>query len=78
MNWNKFFTGTPDRGDHRSENETETEDDEDITDSNGTVSTERKQNFLGMRINKFSEKDFSYRCMKFFFLIINGATFVSI
>ncbi|XP_017789187.1 PREDICTED: leukocyte surface antigen CD53-like [Habropoda laboriosa] len=77
MNWNKFFTGTPDHGDHGNEDETETDDEEDITDSNGTVSTEKRSNFLGMHFHQFSHNDLSQRCIKFVFLTINAATFLA-
>ncbi|XP_026667180.1 leukocyte surface antigen CD53-like [Ceratina calcarata] len=74
MNWNKFFTGTPDHG---HEDETETEDEEDITDSNGTVSTDKRPHFLGMHFHRFSHNDYSQRCVKLTFLIINAATFLA-
>ncbi|XP_017766140.1 PREDICTED: leukocyte surface antigen CD53-like [Eufriesea mexicana] len=77
MNWNKFFTGTPDHGDHGNVDETETEDDEDITDSNGTVSTDKKSHFLGISFYKFSHNNLSHRCIKLIFLMINTATFLA-
>ncbi|XP_076766951.1 tetraspanin-15 [Xylocopa sonorina] len=77
MNWNKFFTGTQDHGDHANEDETETEDDEDITDSNGTVSTDKKPDFLGMHFHKFSRNDVLQRCLDLAFLTINVTTFLA-
>ncbi|XP_060819352.1 leukocyte surface antigen CD53-like isoform X1 [Bombus pascuorum] len=77
MNWNKFFTGTADHGDYGNEEETETEDDENVTDSTETVSTDKKSHFLGMHFHKLSHNDLSQQCIKLAFLIINITTLIA-
>ena len=78
MNWSKCFTGTPDHEEYANGETTETENDEDVTDSTGTVSTDKGSNFLGMHFHKFSHNHLSQRCIKLVFLTINVAIFVSI
>ncbi|XP_076627971.1 tetraspanin-11 [Colletes latitarsis] len=76
MNWNKFFTGGTNHEDDRHEDETETED-EDVTDSNGTVSTDKRPRFLGIRFHNSPYDRLSQRCIKPVFLTINAATFLA-
>nr|XP_031849143.1 CD151 antigen-like [Nomia melanderi] len=76
MNWNKFFTGVKSHGVSRNVGEVETED-EDITDSNATVSTEKISHFLGMRFHKFPFDHFSQKCIRVVFLAVNAMTFLA-
>lgn len=78
MNWNKFFTGTTDDEDQKDKDETESEDEEDITDSNATASTDKKPYFLGIGFHQFSPNRLSKRCIKFVFIMLNSALFVSV
>lgn len=77
MNWNKFFTGTTDYENEGNDDETETEEEEEGTDSNGTVSTDKRSHFLGLSLQKLPHSRLSLRCIKSAFLTVNAATFVS-
>ncbi|XP_076665602.1 tetraspanin-4 isoform X2 [Andrena cerasifolii] len=77
MNWNKFFTGVAENVDDRDEDETETEDEEEATDSNATVSTDKRSNFFGIRFHRFPHQHLSVRCITTVFLIVNAATFLA-
>ncbi|XP_076646847.1 CD151 antigen [Halictus rubicundus] len=76
MNWNKFFTGEKHRGTSKSEDEPETED-EDVTDSNATVSTGKTSHFLGTRSQEVPRDHFSQKCIRTIFLTINAITFLA-
>ncbi|XP_029037296.1 CD151 antigen-like [Osmia bicornis bicornis] len=77
MNWNKFFTGTTDDDHQNDKDETESDDEEDITGSNATASTDKKPYFLGIGFHKFSSNRLSKRCIKFVFIVLNSAMFLA-
>lgn len=67
------------RGERAIDEETETEEiEEDITESETSVATNKKLQFLGIPLYKLSYKRLPKRCLKFSFLAINTATFVSV
>ncbi|XP_076295593.1 uncharacterized protein LOC143216432 [Lasioglossum baleicum] len=76
MNWNTFFTGAKHHGTSKSEDEPETED-EDVTDSNVTVSTEKMSHFLGKRFQEAPGGHFSQKCIRTIFLTSNATTFLA-
>ncbi|XP_076179684.1 uncharacterized protein LOC143152931 isoform X1 [Ptiloglossa arizonensis] len=75
MNWNKFFSGDGNNEDDGNEDDTET--DEDVTDSNGTISTDKRPHFLGIRFHDFPHGYLSRRCGKPVFVTINATTFLA-
>ncbi|KAG7203734.1 hypothetical protein KM043_013762 [Ampulex compressa] len=67
----KFWFNVMGRDDGTNENETDTED-EEITESDETASTEKRVRFLGIPFYKLFYKRLSKKCLKFLFLTLNG------
>lgn len=79
MNLRKFWMIIrKSHGENTSTNETETYTDEDeITESNETISTKKSSNNINTSRRKLSYKQLPGEYLKFFFLLLNGVAVVS-
>ncbi|XP_076388285.1 uncharacterized protein LOC105662512 isoform X1 [Megachile rotundata] len=76
MNWNKFFAGITDDGDHGDEDDTESED-EEICTSKATESTDKNPYFISIGFRKYPCNFLAKRCIKVLFIMLNSALFLA-
>lgn len=76
MNWRKFWLDVMGRDENTNEIETDTDDDE-VTESDETVSTEKSSKNIGTSLPKLFYKWLPEECLKFSFLLLNSVALVS-
>jgi len=74
MNWRKFWLGVMGRDENMNDVETDTDD--EVTESDETVSTEKSSKNIGTSPSKLY-KWLPEKCLKFSFLSLNSVTLVS-
>jgi hypothetical protein len=76
MNWRKFWIIKKNHGENTKEIETYTDEDE-ITESNETISTKESSKTIDTSLHKLSYKRLPGGYLKFSFLLLNSVAVVS-